>query len=279
MPAESTTRHITSPQNARIKALRRALSSGELADGLCGLDSEHLVLEAARSDLAIDTLLISHSRAQRDSSAYNISAREMLIVADDVFRSVVTTEHPQGVAALARAPQWQPDPILSAQRALVIVLAGIQDPGNCGTIIRSAEAFGAAAVIPLRGTVSEWNPKTMRASSGSIFRLPVLHLADDPVAELRRHGFTLVGAAARSSVSADQTDLTRKIALVIGNEGAGLTRALLSQLDSTLRIPHSSAVESLNAGIAASILLYEAHRQRTIANGGISPKATKEVRA
>jgi TrmH family RNA methyltransferase len=161
--------------------------------------------------------------------------------------------------------------------ALIVIAAGIQDPGNFGTLIRSAEAFGATAVIGAEGTVNQWSPKTVRASAGSIFRLPVVKSnSEELITQLRAGDIATLalstpqsreaqfgdGTSPRSSRRLQDSDLTRACALFVGNEGAGLPRELITQIDEFLSIPQAR-VESLNAGVAASIALYEAQRQRS----------------
>jgi RNA methyltransferase, TrmH family len=243
--------------------LRRALSHGELVEGLCGIDSEHLVQEAFRSGLQLETVFLSESCSQH--ALEDFDALERVILPDNIFKGLVSTEAPQGIAALVRAPQWDADTVLGEQRALVVTSAGIQDPGNLGTIVRSAEAFGATAVISFSGTVSLWNPKTLRASAGSVFRLPVLEVrgsSGEAVEQLRRFGFAIYAADSHRGEIAPATDLRHKVAIVIGNEGQGVPHAIVEAADGFVRIPHMQTVESLNAGMAASLLLYEAFRQR-----------------
>jgi TrmH family RNA methyltransferase len=144
---------------------------------------------------------------------------------------------------------------------LVVIAAGLQDPGNLGTLVRSAEAFGATGMILFPGTVSLWNAKTLRASSGSAFRLPVVGLtADDAFSALREHGVQILAAVARDGDS--EADWGGPSALLIGNEGSGLPEAWIAQADGRVTIPFTGAVESLNAAIAGSVLLYDAMRQR-----------------
>jgi len=149
---------------------------------------------------------------------------------------------------------------------LLLVAAGLQDPGNLGTLIRSAEAFGATAVLTTPGTVSEWNQKTLRASAGSVFRVPVVQIDAEQLIALKSQGIRLLAAVAPNSnfdsQSVADTDLTKPCVLMIGNEGAGLSSELLSQADARIAIPTPGGVESLNAAVAGSLLLYEASRQR-----------------
>jgi TrmH family RNA methyltransferase len=152
----------------------------------------------------------------------------------------------------------------------MIVLAGLQDPGNLGTILRSAEAFSSAGVILGEGTVNPFNSKVIRASAGSIFRLPMIHnrgkskpaKLDEICKKLRAQKVRLIATSSHKGTPLDQADLKTRAAVFFGNEGAGLPRDLMAQMDESIAIPHSSQVESLNAGVAASIVLYEAARQR-----------------
>jgi TrmH family RNA methyltransferase len=145
----------------------------------------------------------------------------------------------------------------------MVVAAALQDPGNLGTLVRSAEAFGATGVIVLPGTVSIWNSKALRASSGSAFRIPVVFAqSGDVTRALRQRGIQILAAVAAEGTPCDQVRLTEPTAVLIGNEGSGLPEELVREADALIRIPTPGPVESLNAGIAASILLYEAARQR-----------------
>ena len=153
--------------------------------------------------------------------------------------------------------------MLRPYQPLVIVLSGIQDPGNLGTILRSAEAFGASGVLLGEGTVSQFNSKAVRASAGSAFRLPVVAVKlEEAIPHLREAGLRLVATSSHGGTPADQANLASPFAVFIGNEGSGLPGELMSQMDETAAVPHAGQVESLNAAVAASILLYEAARQR-----------------
>jgi RNA methyltransferase, TrmH family len=149
----------------------------------------------------------------------------------------------------------------------LIAVIGLQDPGNLGTILRSAEAFGSAGVVLGEGTVSLYNSKLIRASAGSVFRLPVV-AAKDPdavenlLAKLRSHGVRMIATSSHKGTPIDEAKLNEPCAIFIGSEGAGLSRQLMAQMNETIAIPHSPRVESLNAGVAASVVLYEAARQR-----------------
>jgi TrmH family RNA methyltransferase len=189
-----------------------------------------------------------------------VSGAEILIVTEDVFAGATMTEHPQGIAALVEAPEFSLNAIFDGI-PLVVVAGGLQDPGNLGTLVRSAEAFGASGMILLPGTVSLWNAKTLRASSGSAFRLPVIAMpADEAFAALRAHGVKVFAAVARTG--SGEPDLRRPSALLLGNEGAGLPEEWIARADARVTIPCLGPVESLNAAVAGSVLLYDAMRQR-----------------
>ena len=268
MPPASRTRlrPIVSAQNALVKELRRAFSRGQLtSDGHCAIEGLRIAEEAIRSGLRFRAVFFSESAtAAAERLLPQIGANvETIELPDAVFDSAVATESPQGVAALVMLKSFDLDDVLRAPAPLVVVAAGVQDPGNLGTMLRSAEAFGATGALLAEKTVSHTSPKTVRASAGSVFRLPIVSVTvDDVVPRLREAGLRLVATSSHKGTPADQADLTGKLALFIGNEGAGLPREVMKEMDETIAIPHSAKVESLNAGIAASILLYEAARQR-----------------
>jgi TrmH family RNA methyltransferase len=262
--AASGPRRVESRQNARIKELRAGLSRGtRTAHNHIAIEGLHLVQEAVKSGLILDTVFLKEGREEL-LQQFPAGNAEVLIVTEDVFLSATMTEHPQGVAALMEAPRFTVQamfPKAPRPHPLVVIAAGLQDPGNLGTLVRSAEAFGATGMILLPGTVSLWNAKTLRASSGSAFRLPVIGLTtDDAFNTLRAHGVRIIAAVARDGDS--EADLRGPSALLIGNEGSGLPEAWIAQADARVTIPFTGAVESLNAAIAGSVLLYEAMRQR-----------------
>jgi TrmH family RNA methyltransferase len=265
---EARLRPVTSRQNTVVKELRKAFAQGMPADdGSIAIEGVRVVEEAIRSGLRFQTVFFSESgRVHCARLLPQIASHaEILLLPDDVFASAVSTETPQGVAALVRPKAFSLDEILKApaEDLLIIGLAGVQDPGNVGTIIRSAEAFSARAVLLGEKTASHWNAKAVRASAGSAFRQPLLRVAlKDTVGVLKQHGMKVVATSSHKGRPLDQLDLTGPLALVIGSEGAGVPADILAQADELITIPHSPRVESLNAGIAASILLYEAGRQR-----------------
>ena len=252
---------IVSRVNARVKQLRGAFAgSARLGAGLVAIEGETLLQEALRSGLALKTVFVSE---RREAPWWVPRGVEVLYLTGEVFASAVDTAHPQGIAGLVEPPVWGMEPVASAGGFLLIA-AGMQDPGNMGTLVRSAEAFGASAVLTAPGTVSEWNQKAVRASAGSVFRVPVVGVTEGEVEALRAKGVRVYAAVAgdAGAVPVGEIDLRGACAVMIGNEGAGIAEEWLALADALVTIPMPGRVESLNAGVAGSLLLYEAARQR-----------------
>jgi RNA methyltransferase, TrmH family len=266
-PVSDRLRRIEGRHNAWLKELRRAFSQAELTEsGACAIEGVRVIEEAIRSGLRFDAVFFSQSAENRAERLLpQIGAKvETLVVPDALFGSAVASESPQGVAALVRLKRFSLEDVLkNSGRGILLAVAGIQDPGNLGTIIRSAEAFGAAGVLVAENTVSPFNSKVVRASAGSLFRLPVVQVKlTDAIRESRESEVRWMATSSHKGISIDQADLTGPTAVLIGSEGAGISRDMMAQMDEVIAIPHQPQVESLNAGVAASIVLYEAARQR-----------------
>ena len=266
--AKSRLRRVTSRQNALVKDLRQAFTQDGTTGGSIGVEGVRMIEEAIRSGLRFQAVFFSdagHAHAVRLLPQI-ASQVEVLQLPDDVFSGAVSTESPQGVAALVKLRPAKFEDILQQIPAapLLLGVAGLQDPGNLGTIIRSAEAFGARAVLLGEKTVSHFNPKAVRASAGSLFREPLIRtkLAES-IPLLKQHGMRVLATSSHKGKPLQEVDFTGPSMIVIGNEGAGVPQELLGLADERITIPHSERVESLNAGIATSILLYEAARQRS----------------
>jgi len=261
-------RQVTSKQNLLVKQLRQAFTQAELTeDGYCAIEGTRMLEEAIRSGLRMKAVFFSQAgreRAQRLLPQISSHA-EILLLPDEVFRSAVNTETPQGVAALVKPKAFDFDD-LAGPEALILAAAGIQDPGNLGTMIRSAEAMGASGVLATEGTVHCFNPKVIRASAGSLFRLPVLRLSlQDALEKLRAAGTAILATSSHKGTPIYEAELTGPVAVFIGGEGAGISKDLIAAADEVIAIPHAGKTESLNAGVAAAIILYEAARQRRTA--------------
>lgn len=248
---------ITSRSNARVKALRAAAAGKASKPGeLAAIEGENLIGEALRSGLRFDTVYVRQG-SEAAAARLDLDASQCIVLSEDVFSSAVDTTSPQGIAALVEIPE----PRQASEDGVALVMEAVQDPGNFGTLVRSAEAFGVGQIFATPESASAWNPKAMRASAGSVFRLPVTRLPLDAIRD-RLRGYTWFAAVAASegSLSAARASLIAPCALLVGNEGAGLSATALNLADARVNIP--CAVESLNAAIAGSVLMYEAMRQR-----------------
>ncbi len=185
-------------------------------------------------------------------------------VTSELFRKMSDTQSPQGILCVMKRPRYRLEELLSAPNPLFIVLENLQDPGNLGTIVRSGEGAGVTGIIMGGGTADIYNPKTIRATMGSVFRVPFVYTEDleGAVEGLREKGVRVYAAHLEGERYYDSFSFREGTAFLIGNEGAGLSRELASRADSYLKIPMEGSVESLNAAVTASILMYEAHRQR-----------------
>ena len=260
-------RRVEGRHNALVKDLRKAFAHGDLTDdGHCAIEGMRILEEAIRSGLKFRAVFFNASAlAKAERLLPQLAAYvETLLLPDKLFATAVPSESPQGVAALVRCPVFRLEDVMAKSEAgPILAIAGVQDPGNLGTILRSAEAFEAAGVLLGEGTVSPFNSKVVRASAGSVFRQPIARVKlAEGVREMRSRGLRLVATSSHKGTPVDAAQLTGPLAIFIGSEGAGLPREILAQMDETLAIPHSPQVESLNAGVAASIVLYEVARQR-----------------
>ncbi len=256
---------ISSRANERVKQLRAAFQGhARLSGGMVAIEGDHLLEEALRSGMVVKTVFVSERR-----EAPKIVPRgvEVMRLTEEVFGSVVETQSPQGVAALLVPPVWVLEEAMGSggSAALILIAVGLQDPGNLGTLVRSAEAFGATGVLTTPGTVSAWNQKALRASVGSVFRVPVVGVTASDVEGLKQRGLRLmaaVGSDGADVIAVQEMDFTAACAVMIGNEGAGLGQEWMEMSDARVTIPCPGAVESLNAAVAGSLLLYEASLQR-----------------
>jgi len=265
-------RRIEGRHNPLLKQLRAAFAHAEpTPDGDFAVEGFKIIEEAIRSGVKLSALFVRDSARERAERLLpQIGAQvETVALPDKLFDSLVPSDAPQGVAALVKPRRWSLDDILQrVQLGPVLVTVGLQDPGNLGTILRSAEAFGCAGVVLGEGTVSAFNSKVVRASAGSVFRIPRVFGRDAAPSlaglceQLKQRGMRLLATSSHKGVSIKQADLNGAVAIFVGSEGSGLPRDLTPHLDAAISIPHAAQVESLNAGVAASVVLYEAASQR-----------------
>ncbi|MGL5435774.1 MAG: TrmH family RNA methyltransferase [Lachnospiraceae bacterium] len=216
----------------------------------------------------IDTLYLAESFSRLpESEPLTREVRRVEIVSDEVFQYMADTKSPQGVLALVKQHNCTLDDIWQAKGqkpVLLMILDTLQDPGNLGTIIRAGEGAGVTAVIMNETTADIYNPKVIRSTMGSVFRVPFVSVDDLPAALrwLKAKGVCLYAAHLDGKNNYDQEDYTNHIGFLIGNEAAGLSRSVSELADRYIKIPMLGSVESLNAAVAASVLMYEAARQR-----------------
>jgi len=259
-------RPVIGRHNQRLKELRLAFRRAELTERAeCAIEGVKLLQEALRSGLQPESVFFSESgRPLAQKLLPELSARtETLVLPNALFKSIVPSDTPQGVAALVKLRNFSSAQLLDRGRAgPFVVAAGLQDPGNLGTIMRSAEALGAAGIFLTEGTVSPYNAKVLRGSAGSIFRLPFVRIASvELIPLLRARGVRLLATSSHQGTPLPKMSRVLPLAIFIGNEGAGLPREVMHQMDEKLVVPQAAQVESLNAGVAASIVLYEMARK------------------
>jgi len=253
---------LSSAKNPRLQAIRRAVTSGRATgEGHIAIEGPRLLREALHSSWRIEQVLVTANGHDRHSELVSQIDAETIEISARAFESLAGTENSQEIMALVtpRASAWA-DCLKGP--GVSVILDSVQDPGNAGTIVRSAEAFGAAGLIFLEGSVRVANGKFLRATAGSIFRMPFLENRNrtDLLARLRTSDRKLYALMAQARLSVSEADLRQSCAIVVGSEAHGVSPELRAWAEA-LRIP-TAQVESLNAGVACSIALFEAARQR-----------------
>jgi len=258
---------LTSLENPLVKAVRRLQQRPDpQGDGSTVVEGWKLANETLDSGVDITQALVSAEPAtQPEGRALleRLHAQDIpsATVDERVFRRCSSLESPEGVLLVARLPFRSPDELTGE---LVVLIAGVQDPGNVGAIARVAEAAGVSALVVTRGTAHPFQPKALRGSMGSLLRLPVVD-GGDPVAAVRllgKKGFTLAASVPRGGVDFRAAELGGRIAVVLGSESSGLPNELLEACDLLVSVPMQGHTDSLNVAVVAGLLLYEAARQR-----------------
>lgn len=281
---------VTSRQNAIVKRFRdlardsrAAAPVGRTAPHGAGghageilLDGEHLVQEALACDIPVELAAFSDRQVGNVLSPLARLAKDVrkhggraILVTEEVLAAISPVQHPSGVVAIGRARATDVRVVFAACRdagphlPLVIVLAGLQDPGNVGAIVRAAAAFGAAGVVAIEGTANPFSWKALRGAMGGTFRLPIAArgTASDVITAAQEEGVRIVPAVPRGGTPLPQLDFTLPTAIVVGGEGAGVSTAILAAAQQSVTIPMRAPVESLNVAVAAALVLYEAARQ------------------
>jgi len=274
---------LASRDNRWLKLFRMALRGGlPTESGSVGVEGVRLVEEALSSGCKIEAVLFSESGQRHHAKLAPFIDRPelafpVLTTSDRLFEGVADTEHPQGIAALVvpRPAQLEDLFAVPAHKCspLIVVLAGVQDPGNVGTIVRTAVAFGATGAVTSAtgqsGTANPFSPKALRSSAGAALHLPLVHGAALGIllAQFKLNNISTIATCAHDGTAQSlaapwEIDWCQPIALLVGNEGAGLPEDIVHSADARIQIPMERRVESLNAAAAAAVLFYEAFRQR-----------------
>lgn len=253
---------LSSPQNPLLKSVRRAAARGRpTEEGLCLAEGPHLLAEALRGTWQIERILGTELAFEKHHALLRNADAEQIEISREALSAIADTETSQEILALLRPREWSWNELLGAS-ALLVVLDGIQDPGNAGTIVRSAEAFGATGIVFLKGSVHVSNPKFLRAAAGSIFRMPFLEAGERDwfLRQSEASGLHLRALSQTAQIELTEANLAAPLALAVGSEGSGLSPEI-AEASEALRVATKS-VESLNAAISVSIALFEAFRQR-----------------
>lgn len=270
-----TVKYIVSPDNPLIKdAEKLKLKKYRDQEGRYLVEGHHLILEAAHHGAAIETVFVRSKEMEQGRedlspllSELSDQGVSLVRLADQLFDRLADTQSPQGIIAMVRQTHWSLDEFFDQNKGLkgtnLLVLDRIQDPGNAGTMIRTADAAGFGGIVCIKGTVDIYGPKTVRAAAGSLFRMPVLYLetAEEAIDTLKNYGKRVLVTTPYASQSCFEVAMDQEIALVIGNEGAGVSEPFLLGADETIGIPMNSSVDSLNAAVAAGIFMFESLRQ------------------
>lgn len=268
---QQTTPHspITSKDNQSIKGLH-ALSDSKhrKKEKAFLIEGVKMVEEALRDGLGVKTVIASPSLVQHHGKGILKLAEarsvDVLWISERLMDSISESKTPQPVMAIVTMREFSENALLANEAGLIVIAHQLQDPGNLGTIIRTAEAVGASGVAISTNSVDPFNAKAVRASMGSILRVPIVHVGDTTtfVKECKQKGFQTVATVLTGKQTHFDIDLQKPTVVILGQEGAGLPKEIMEDIDHGVRIPMASTIDSLNVATAAAVILYEAFRQR-----------------
>lgn len=260
---------ITSLSNPRVKQVVQWQSKAKdrKKDGIFLVEGIKMYEEAPEPSIKETYILEETLEKLKGTAVYEkLSRTGYETVSKDVFLKMSDTQTPQGVLCVVKRPRFDLDSLLKTEKPLFVVLEDLQDPGNLGTIVRTGEGAGVTAVLMSKNTVDIYNPKTIRATMGSIYRVPHIYIEDMGELLMRLHdaGVQTYAAHLKGENYYDSFSFAGPTAFLIGNEGNGLKKETADMAKHYLKIPMEGQVESLNAAIATSLLMYETHRQRSM---------------
>jgi len=255
---------ITSTSNARIKELIQLQKKSKIRsqEGLFIVEGLRMILEAPPE--RVEQLYVSEGFYKKHQDKLKVFKQKPELLADTVFAYVSDTRTPQGVLGVIRQLDYPAEQMLTVSNPHILVLDTLQDPGNLGTIFRTAEAAGVTGIIMNKDCVDIYNPKTIRSTMGAIYRIPFAIVDNLPamLEKVKQQDIKIYAAHLEGGQPYDQVDFTTGTAFLIGNEGNGLSPEIADCADLRIKIPMSGQTESLNAAIAAAILMFEVCRQR-----------------
>ncbi len=258
MISSTSNQQIKNIQNLMKKAKERKKQKVFIVEGpkMC-FEAPHKLLKA---------VYVSESFYKENRYAKELNSVEAVteVVSDQVFKTISDTQTPQGIMAIVQMPEYKLEDVINKEQPHILILESIQDPGNLGTMIRTGEGAGISGIIMNKTTVDIFNPKTVRATMGSLYRVPFFIAEDltEAIAKLKENGIRLYAAHLKGKMSYDKPDYTKPCGFLIGNEGNGLSDEIADLADNYIKIPMAGKVESLNAAISATLLMYECSRQR-----------------
>lgn len=253
---------ITSTSNQQMKNIAALLKKAKARreQQVFVVEGRKMFVEAPRD--WVQQVYVSESAV--DEMQEYLDGYEYEVVSDSVFKAVSDTQTPQGILSVVKMPSYELKELLQQEKTTLLILESVQDPGNLGTMLRTGEGAGITGVIMNKTTVDLFNPKTIRSTMGSIYRMP-FYVTDDlekTIQDLKENQVKLYAAHLKGTMQYDEPDYTGATGFLIGNEGNGLSDTIADAADTYIRIPMEGKVESLNAAISASLLMYEANRQR-----------------
>lgn len=258
---------ISSESNARIKELVKLQKSSKerRKRKLFVAEGEKLIREAAHHG-RLQTVYVAETVYEKSDSEQKAFLDDLSceVVADSVFSGMADTVTPQGFLGVVEQPEYSLEQIIENKKNGILLLDDLRDPGNMGTILRTAEGAGTSGIILSKGSVDMFNPKVVRATMGAIFRMPFCYVEnlEETVGYLKSHDIPVYGTRMEGSLLYDEVDYRAGAAIVVGNEARGISDGVCRQLTGSVRIPMAGKLESLNAAVSAAILLYEMARQR-----------------
>ena len=255
---------ITSTSNPKVKELVQLQKKAKHRNqaGVFIAEGSRMVLETPVE--RIKQLYISESYFEKGGQKLDEEGYDFEILSDNVFSYVSDTKTPQGILAIVKRKEYKLEDIINVKNPHIMVLDNLQDPGNLGTIFRTAEAAGVTGIVLSRDCVDIYNPKVIRSTMGAIYRMPFVYVDDllDALSKMKEKGIKTYAAHLKGKNSYDRENYKDACAFLIGNEGNGLREEISDKADIWIRIPMEGEAESLNAAVAAAVLMFEAARQR-----------------